>query len=189
MKLTLRFFTFVRRLFLPCRPSAVTGFIMTIHIDSVQRMLRRWWLAHVGKEVFKGHPRFAYFDAPASVVVKRPPCCIITSRAHLRPGFVGLCMMPFPRMVVAGARLIDFATQASAGLRWAVGTPQLVQQDGDFAATIASRPDDSHALARSFADDFQHREPVKFLSDAFRRLAMWFPGLVCLGHGTSGRAG
>lgn len=67
-------------LFFSCGPSAVSGLVMSVHVDSVKRVAFRWALSHVGQERLKAIPATTDSDASAC-----PLLAILASASHAAP--------------------------------------------------------------------------------------------------------
>jgi hypothetical protein len=75
-----------RVLFTPGEPSTVARLISLLGIDSINRVLARWPLAHVFKEVQEVAPSFTYFDSSRSIKRIRGVASVFAAFVHGFPG-------------------------------------------------------------------------------------------------------
>jgi len=72
-----------------CSPAAVFFAVIAVHVDSINRMLRRWFLTHVSKKVLKTvSPMIAYNDTSTSISWIPRIVRVIASKLHLGPSLV-----------------------------------------------------------------------------------------------------
>lgn len=88
----------VVRLLLPCRPSAIARFVISIVTwKPVERMLRRWSESHVSQESREiVYPLRAHSNAATSVVVILTICCLIAPTFCVMPSLVLWAVSPVP---------------------------------------------------------------------------------------------
>lgn len=80
--------SFVASLFKRRCPPAVAWFIITIVVDSVNRVCRAGFFAHVFIKMQKGMPAFTYLDSTSTVPSITSVVGVMASLQHLAPGFV-----------------------------------------------------------------------------------------------------
>ncbi len=125
----------VALLFGSCRPSAIRRLIVSVVVDSVNRVVGRWATAHVGKKRFVGVPAFTDGDATVGVILPlseaRP-----APLTHRGPRLKLWRPLAACRLAVRSQNLAHaFALQASAALR--VSGPEASASDRCLFATIA----------------------------------------------------
>lgn len=119
-------------------PPAITGLIVAIIVDSVNRQAR-WRFTHVSKEVLESPPAFADCDAPTPVVAVMFIVWVRATMNHACPRRIGFRLPPSPGMPmlrhfdVSGNH--QFMTDASA----TIGCPfsQDVPMNGVVVSTVA----------------------------------------------------
>lgn len=98
------------------RPAAISRFVRTVIIDSVDRMLRRRSLAHVGEECREvGTPRCTYPNTTRAVIAKACVLRVFTAIDHVCPReifgraihavFSFVCAIPFRAKATTGQRI------------------------------------------------------------------------------------
>ena len=83
--------TFVIGLFFLCAPFAILRRIVTIVINAVNRMIRAWSFAHVGKKVFKLQPTVTNSNTASSIVHPLTQSGVATSAPHPLPTAIFRC--------------------------------------------------------------------------------------------------
>lgn len=123
----------IRRLFFPCRPSAIVRRIRTVVVYAVNRMAHRRSLAHVLSERLKIQPLLANTDASSAVAWKHSRVRIKASTFHCSPHVIhgGL-----RTAVSAPSRGRDFFSEAPATV--AFSASQLRSRNMSNLAAFAS---------------------------------------------------
>jgi len=75
----------IPRLVVPCRPSAIRGFVMAVIVDSVKAMATAWAWPHVGEKGVKRLPSTADANTSRSIVGIDRVVGIIAAGSHRRP--------------------------------------------------------------------------------------------------------
>ena len=70
------------------RPAAVLGFIVSARINSINRMLLRGALAHIGNKVLERFPSLAYGDAFRTVFAIARDIFILAALTHIDPNMI-----------------------------------------------------------------------------------------------------
>ncbi len=128
---------FVRLLLLRCRPSHIARFIVTVGIDAVNLMFRRWPWADIRHEFYRVvNPRFMHLD-PASAIFRVASDVRVIAAAFYRcPQIVAWRGAQSMRaMFRTGA----FAMQAPTALR-CIGTRQGHRADALSGAAVTEAP-------------------------------------------------
>lgn len=105
------------------RPSTVFRGIVTISIESIQRMFRRRLLAHIGQKVVKAvpsKPPVCNLDTAPAIPVKAPVIRVEASFFHRTPRVVLRLILKVPAMPIVGRFLADsnhISTSKAAKLR------------------------------------------------------------------------
>lgn len=144
-------------------PAAVIGGVVSVVVDSVERMLRRWSGSHIGNKYLKGLPGIAYANASAAVscismvfrssasVVHVDPCsmlrCFGVSMAYSAAALAGLCNA----FLFSVSKLAAFAHKLYAAI--AAAKPELLV----FIASRGVRLADHLPFAKALASQINFR--------------------------------
>lgn len=141
-------FSFVSLLLTKCCPTAILGFVISIIINSVDRMLRRGTLAHVGKEIGEFSPPFANFDSSATIVFIRFLRGKITSTQHRIPHRIfGHSAANHSGHPVLGIALSRFPSGFKAATTFCVSSSETFSaNDNLFAAITQTKPCGPYSL-------------------------------------------
>lgn len=91
--------SFVIALLLKCRPSNVTRFVIPVIIDTIQRMLGRWTLAHVIQERSENPPASTNLDAAPTILMIIRRSLVGASLNHPRPdAILGCAIQPMSKI-------------------------------------------------------------------------------------------
>jgi hypothetical protein len=106
----------VSHLFRSCCPSAVSGLVVAVVVDAVNRKAKRL-LAHVGKEVFKDLPSFANHYPSTAVMLETLPIRIGASGMHSSP-----CNPRLAGLVVDGVAVDKYSLPKQFSIQAITGT-------------------------------------------------------------------
>lgn len=98
----------ILRLFLGSGPSTIRRLIISIIIDSVNRMPNGWSLSHIGKKIFKrGRPSFAHRDSSTSIAMIRTAFCITTASDHVLPNNIFIRSLSLRPRTMSSRRIFN----------------------------------------------------------------------------------
>ena len=156
----------ILRLFFSRGPSAIRWFVMTMRIDSFNRMFRTWFCSHIRQEVLKRmFPSFADGNPSSAIPFKMGRMFVKTSIFH-----------GDPRFVFRGPNSSMFRNRIN--MKTATGTMtarfQILSKGNRCLAAIAQAfPYYSYAMFIFFLDWLQHNQSRKPL--AYRNHNMILP--------------
>jgi hypothetical protein len=126
----------VRGLLFERRPSAVTWLIVSIIVDAINGVLRRWWLPHVSNECVKArHPSFAYRNASSAVVVIRLVSLKGASFAHPAPRIEGFGVSA---AIFGCPGFSQFLAKAAARIRFSPS--EILASNNGFCPALTDAP-------------------------------------------------
>lgn len=126
-------------LFFTCRPSTILGGIGAIIVNAINRVLRRWSLPHVDKEILKYLPALTDFDSAAAITLITANIWFFAPPAEISPRRVFWCPLSSAHAVADNPHGPP-RTVASARLR--MSPPHIAPDCGVFFSAIAGKAPD-----------------------------------------------
>ena len=127
---------------------AISGLVMPVVVDAIERVLLAWPLAHVGEEIAEGKPPFADFDAAPAVPLPLRRSGVEAAALHRFPRSVGHSAFFMPRVPVAAKGRSKVASEAATAFRKTAS--QVCSKDNFLIAAVAA--------AKKIASSFDVRE-------------------------------
>lgn|SRR3990167_5267902 len=163
-------------LLFPCGPAAITRFVVSVNVNTVDCSVGEWAGSHVPQECSEVAPFFADLYPATSVILEHGAPTILTTTAHVDPCpvFAGLAAPGVAvRRVAVAIDSRDFTPQASATANAPV-SKRATSHDACRAAVAATSPSDLAVLLNANARE--HDETTD--SDASQRDEGWHRPIV-----------
>lgn len=156
-------------LFRASGPFAVFGTIVSVIINSVNRVVFAGLLSHIGVEIFKSEPAIAHRDSATAVMPKRPLVGVSTSGQHCSPNPVGRTTThTMSRFAFGGA----VALQTATALRVVIKQFSALH-DLDAAADAPTQP--PTLFVRVLTGKAHDGQPAKRLPfEILKSVSCWF---------------
>lgn len=167
---------FVVRLLNIVRPSTIFWRVRPIVVNTLNRMLWRWSLPHIGVEVFKGvEPAFAHDDASPAVTRIRGNVGISATRLDVRPTAI---LRRVDHAVCSIGNACGFAYKAAAAS--SMSTTQVSTRCDNLGSAVTNAA--PHSATRSVTMRIsQHDKPRKALpANVFDLLAWKWRSINCV---------
>jgi hypothetical protein len=126
-------FVTITNLFSGGCPSAIGRFVISVIVDPIDRMLFRWWFAHIGKKGFKtAAPSVAHLDSTASVSMEKISFGVIAPHDDSAP-----CDINFSSALAMCSRTIPKQLSFAASAIGAFSGTKIIARNGFNSATLA----------------------------------------------------
>lgn len=166
-------FPCVRGLLKWCRPATIAPFIVSIIVDAIQRMLRRWSWSHITVERLKRRrPLFGHSDSSATISWPRFVAWYETAAFGVTPCLIGWAL---GHAMGAVHRAHEFTSQTATAFGAALCEART--NDGFLCATVTlAEPCDAQAKAAFIWGSRHYCEPSKALAD--QRDQSWHNAII-----------